>query len=258
MHYEVSRKLSFNCIMSEATLTSHSNSSDAKAECPPAKSGGKGAAFWLAFGAMLVALFLHALDMCAIPTALPTIIDDLHGGDKFIWVGSAYALASTAILFPCSRFADVFGRKVVLLVSITSFAVGSALAGAAQNMNMLIAARGSFVYPAFSSRYLLNGRRSPSRSRGWCHILHVQHHHVRPCVISGARYLSRLPCFDVLSGVRHWARSRKCVDEVNHGCMLISGSRAEVCPLVRPGDGYSVRAVPSTNVRRVLTALSSR
>ncbi|KAI1792582.1 MFS general substrate transporter [Ganoderma leucocontextum] len=125
--------------MSEATLTPHS-SNDAKAE-PVTSKPRKGAAFWLAFGAMLVALFLHALDMCAIPTALPTIIDDLHGGDKFIWVGSAYGLASTAILFPCSRFADVFGRKVVLLVSITSFALGSALAGSAQNMNMLIAAR---------------------------------------------------------------------------------------------------------------------
>ena len=131
--------------MPESTLTPQS-SNYTHTECAPAaKSPGKGAAFWLAFGAMLVALFLHALDMCAIPTALPTIIDDLHGGDKFIWVGSAYGLASTAILFPCSRFADVFGRKVVLLTSITSFAVGSALAGASQNMDMLIAARGMWI-----------------------------------------------------------------------------------------------------------------
>ena len=145
--------------MSESTLTPHP-SNDAKADSESvsatSKPPGKGAAFWLAFGAMLVALFLHALDMSAIPTALPTIIDDLHGGDKFIWVGSAYALASTAILFPFSRFADVFGRKVVLLTSITVFAVGSALAGAAQNMNMLIAARGQYSLAFASQRYVLN------------------------------------------------------------------------------------------------------
>ena len=139
--------------MSESTLTTHP-SNDAKAECVPAKPPGpKGAAFWLAFGAMLVALFLHALDMSAIPTALPTIIDDLHGGDKFIWVGSAYALASTAVLFPFSRFADVFGRKIVLLTSITTFAVGSALAGTAQNMDMLIAARGQHILTYIHDTY---------------------------------------------------------------------------------------------------------
>lgn len=145
--------------MSESTLTPHpSNDAKADSECvsSTSKSLWKGAAFWLAFGAMLVALFLHALDMSAIPTALPTIIDDLHGGDKFIWAGSAYALASTAILFPCSRFADVFGRKIVLLTSIAVFAVGSALAGAAQNMNMLIAARGQYNPVSLHSTYILN------------------------------------------------------------------------------------------------------
>ena len=127
--------------MSEVTLSRNSSSEAQVATKPP-----KGAAFWLAFGSMLVALFLSALDMSAIPTALPTIVDDLQGGDKFIWVGSAYGLASTAILFPCSRFADVFGRKHLLLAGIMFFALGSALAGAAQNMNMLIAGRGQCLH----------------------------------------------------------------------------------------------------------------
>ncbi|EJF60042.1 MFS general substrate transporter [Dichomitus squalens LYAD-421 SS1] len=112
--------------MSEITLTRHLDTKPRK-----------GSAFWLAFASMLVALFLSALDMSAIPTALPTIVDDLEGGDKFIWVGSAYGLASTSEV----RFADVFGRKHLLLASITLFALGSALAGAAQDMNLLIVAR---------------------------------------------------------------------------------------------------------------------
>ena len=102
----------------------------------------KGLAFWMAFLAVLVSLALSVLDMCATPTALPTIIEDLQGGDKFVWIGAAYGLSSTAVLLLCGRFADIFGRRPVMLTSIGLFALGSALAGAAQNMDMLIAARG--------------------------------------------------------------------------------------------------------------------
>ncbi|THH00030.1 hypothetical protein EW026_g2414 [Hermanssonia centrifuga] len=101
----------------------------------------KGSAFWLSFVSIVVSIFLSALDLTAVSTALPTITADLNGGDKFTWVGSAYALASTAVLPLSGALANIFGRKPVMMGSILFFAVGSALAGAAQNMNMLIAAR---------------------------------------------------------------------------------------------------------------------
>ncbi|KAJ7743512.1 iron permease [Mycena maculata] len=102
---------------------------------------GKGRNFWLTFTAVIVSIFLSALDLTAVATALPTITDDLNGGNLFVWVGSAYALSSTAILPLSGRLADIFGRRPLMLVSIFLFALGSALAGAAQNMNMMIAAR---------------------------------------------------------------------------------------------------------------------
>lgn len=104
----------------------------------------KGSAFWLSFLAILVSMFLSALDLSAIPTALPTITDDLNGGDKFIWVGSAYGLASAAVLLLAGRLADIFGRKPVMLSSIALFTLGSVLAGISQTMGMLIAARGRY------------------------------------------------------------------------------------------------------------------
>ncbi|KAA1472295.1 MFS general substrate transporter [Dentipellis sp. KUC8613] len=105
------------------------------------KRQGKGSAFWMTFVAIIVSMFLSALDLTAVSTALPTITKRLGGGSNFVWVGSAYSLSSTAILPLSGRLADVFGRKPVMLCSIALFAVGSAIAGAAQNMNMLIAAR---------------------------------------------------------------------------------------------------------------------
>ncbi|KAF7328582.1 MFS domain-containing protein [Mycena venus] len=90
----------------------------------------------------MVAVFLSALDLTAVATALPTIsstLDDTKG--DYIWVGSAYALSSTAFIPLSGNLANVFGRKSIMLASIILFAIGSALAGAARNMPMMIAAR---------------------------------------------------------------------------------------------------------------------
>ena len=97
-------------------------------------------------------------------TALPTIVHDLEGKD-FVWVASAYVLASVALLPASGGFAEVslgrrvvahqtrtlihclqlFGRRATMLGSQLFFALGSALCGAARNMNWLIAARGEYV-----------------------------------------------------------------------------------------------------------------
>ncbi|EIW57867.1 Mfs1.1 [Trametes versicolor FP-101664 SS1] len=106
----------------------------------PAKKG-KGRNFWLSFTAVVVCNFLSALDLAGVSTALPTITDELNGGDKFVWVGAAYGLAAAAVI-PCTgRLADILGRKPVLLTCVFFFFLGSALAGSAQNMNWLIGAR---------------------------------------------------------------------------------------------------------------------
>jgi hypothetical protein len=110
----------------------------------PAKAAPKTRAFWFSFLALMFATLLSALDLTAVSTALPTIATQLHAGDEYIWVGSAYSLASTAILPLSGSLADAFGRRPVLLTYITLFGIGSALAGAAQNMGMMIAARSEF------------------------------------------------------------------------------------------------------------------
>ena len=129
--------------MSSTTLAIPSEQS------PPLESSrpkGKGTAFWFTFMAIIVTVFLSALDVTSVGTALPTIVSDLQGGENFAWVGSAYALSSTAFLPLSGTLADIFGRKPVMLISIALFALGSALAGSAQNMNWLIAARSTFFF----------------------------------------------------------------------------------------------------------------
>ncbi|KAJ7712048.1 iron permease [Mycena metata] len=100
----------------------------------------RGSKFWLIFIANLVVDLLSALDLTAVSTALPSIVGHLHGTD-FIWVGSAYTIASTAILPTIGVLASTLGRKPILLGFIAFFAIGSAICGSAQSLNMLIAGR---------------------------------------------------------------------------------------------------------------------
>lgn len=94
--------------------------------------------------AIIVCMFLSAMDLTGVAITLPTITEDLNGGDDFVWVGSAYSLASTAILPLTGGLADIFGRKPIIMIAVLLFSLGSALAGAAQNMNMMIGARSKF------------------------------------------------------------------------------------------------------------------
>lgn len=100
----------------------------------------KGLNFWLIILSVCITLWLYALELTAVSTALPTIANALHA-DQFVWVGSAYALASTAFLPLSGGLAEVFGRKPAALLSLLLFSAGSAIGGAAKNMNMLIAGR---------------------------------------------------------------------------------------------------------------------
>jgi len=49
----------------------------------------------LIIGALLLGMFLAALDQTIVSTALPTIVGDLHGASHLTWVVTSYLLAST-------------------------------------------------------------------------------------------------------------------------------------------------------------------
>ncbi|PSR83956.1 hypothetical protein PHLCEN_2v5560 [Hermanssonia centrifuga] len=80
------------------------------------------------------------MDTSAVSTALPTIVNALHG-KEFVWVGSSYTLAGTAFLPLSGHLANIFGRRPVLIIALLLFAFGSVLSGGAQTMAMLIGGR---------------------------------------------------------------------------------------------------------------------
>ncbi|HEY7023668.1 MAG TPA: MDR family MFS transporter [Candidatus Limnocylindrales bacterium] len=92
--------------------------------------------------AILLGLFLSALDQTIVGTALPTIVTDLHGNDLYTWVVTIYLLTSTISGPVYGKLSDQFGRKRLLMFGIALFLIGSALSGLSQTMEQLIIFRG--------------------------------------------------------------------------------------------------------------------
>ena len=90
---------------------------------------------------VLMAMFLSALDQTVVSTALPRIVADLGGFDRYTWVSTSYLVASTSVLPIVGRLTDIYGRKWFILAAIVVFLVGSVLAGLSQTMTQLIVFR---------------------------------------------------------------------------------------------------------------------
>jgi EmrB/QacA subfamily drug resistance transporter len=93
------------------------------------------------FGALMLGMFLAALDQTIVSTALPTIVGDLGGLDHLSWVVTSYLLASTASTPLYGKLGDMYGRKPVFLAAILIFLAGSLLSGLSQTMAQLIGFR---------------------------------------------------------------------------------------------------------------------
>jgi EmrB/QacA subfamily drug resistance transporter len=94
------------------------------------------------FSGLMLGMFLAALDQTIVGTALPTIVNSLHGLNHMSWVVTAYLLTSTISTPLYGKLSDQFGRKGIFQFAIVIFLIGSALAGLSQNMTQLIAFRG--------------------------------------------------------------------------------------------------------------------
>ena len=95
----------------------------------------------LTMAGVLLVMLLASLDQTIVSTAMPRVIADLQGFDRYTWVSTAYLLTSTVTVPIYGKLSDLFGRKPIFLVGVVIFLVGSALSGASQSMDQLIAFR---------------------------------------------------------------------------------------------------------------------
>ena len=92
-------------------------------------------------GALMLGMFLAALDQTIVSTALPTIVADLHGASHLAWIVVAYLLAATVSTPLWGKLGDQYGRKAFFQGAIVIFLGGSILSGLSHSMIELISCR---------------------------------------------------------------------------------------------------------------------
>ena len=95
----------------------------------------------IVFG-LMTAMLLAALDQTIVATAMPTIGLDLGDAANLPWIVTAYLLASTAVTPLYGKLSDIHGRRIMLLIAIATFIIGSLACAVAPTMVTLALARG--------------------------------------------------------------------------------------------------------------------
>ncbi|PYI03213.1 MFS general substrate transporter [Aspergillus sclerotiicarbonarius CBS 121057] len=100
-----------------------------------------GPRIWAIMVALCVTNLLVALEGTVISTALPTIVDQLGGGEEYVWASTGYFLTNTVFQPLYGQMADIFGRRWLIMYAVAMFVLGSGISGGAASMNALIAGR---------------------------------------------------------------------------------------------------------------------
>jgi EmrB/QacA subfamily drug resistance transporter len=117
---------------------------------------------------VMLALLLAALDQTIVGTALPRIVAELNGLDRYSWLITGYLVSSTVVVPIAGKLGDLFGRKPFLIAGMIGFVAASALAGLSQDMNQLIIFRivqGLFGGVLFASAFTVLADIFPPQQR---------------------------------------------------------------------------------------------
>lgn len=88
-------------------------------------------------GGLFLSILMASMDNTIVATAMGTIVGQLGGLDKFVWVTSAYMIAEMAGMPIFGKLSDMYGRKRFFIFGILMFMIGSALCGTAESIVQL-------------------------------------------------------------------------------------------------------------------------
>ncbi len=91
--------------------------------------------------ALALSLFMSALELTVVSTAMPTVVGEVGGIEHYAWVFTAYLLAATVTVPIYGKLADLYGRKPVMLFGIGLFLAGSVASGLSGTIHALIVFR---------------------------------------------------------------------------------------------------------------------
>lgn len=97
---------------------------------------------WVALAVLMLPVLLIAIDNTVLAFALPAIAEDFRpAASTQLWIVDVYSLVLAALLVAMGGLGDRFGRRRLLLIGATGFAIVSAAAAFAPSAAYLVVAR---------------------------------------------------------------------------------------------------------------------
>ncbi len=125
--------------------------------------------FWSVFPPIMLPVFLAVADGTTISAALPAIARSLGEVDRVVWVVVSYLVANTIAAPVYGRLADLFGRRMLMLVALAMYVAGSLASALAPSMTILTITRafqGLGGGGLMTLSQALIGESVPARDRG--------------------------------------------------------------------------------------------
>ncbi|WP_308240235.1 MULTISPECIES: MDR family MFS transporter [Corynebacterium] len=96
----------------------------------------------IVFSCLMLGMLMSSLGQMIFSTALPTLVGELGGVEHMSWVITIFLVTMTIGMPIYGKLGDQVGRKPLYIIAIVLFLTGSAVGALAQNMTMMIIARG--------------------------------------------------------------------------------------------------------------------
>ncbi|AAW45549.1 hypothetical protein CNBH1220 [Cryptococcus deneoformans B-3501A] len=100
-----------------------------------------GARLYLVFVALMLCVFMFALDQSIVSTAIPVIVSDFNAFDQVAWIITGYFLTQCGLILLVGQVLTILKAKWMLLGAIFFFELGSLICGVAKDMDTLIGGR---------------------------------------------------------------------------------------------------------------------
>ena len=87
---------------------------------------------------IVTGVLMGALDNLIVTTAMPAILGALHQPNGLAFLIDAYITSSAVGMVIFGKLSDHFSKRIILLVTLALFIIGSTLAGVSQNLSELV------------------------------------------------------------------------------------------------------------------------
>ncbi|KAL8982148.1 MAG: hypothetical protein Q9205_003258 [Flavoplaca limonia] len=114
---------------------------EAVVEPAPSPRHVHGLAWVLVVLSTLSCILLYALDNTITANLIPVIASDFANTDKLAWLSVGFMIGGVAAVLPFGKLYGLFNAKTLYIGSVTLFMVGSAICGAAPNIDSFIVGR---------------------------------------------------------------------------------------------------------------------